>query len=278
MKLVPGVLNWSYHRLFWNKWSDNLDTYIGKVSTLKRKFGYDEMCISIGLEGGTDAFHSHDVKYIGEVKRKLENEGLTPIPLIGVVEVHADPDIVNISVESIKRLMQEAILLGASTVQFYPNLHGRLSREKAVRVYRDALKAISERACDLGLNCCSEEYCTFSGDELSLIMRGIPNVGIVNDIGNWLILGEDPVAASRKFADITVHVHLKDYIFEDGIWQSVPFGQGMVDIGRILNILRSQVSKKTMYLAFETDLDAGDEDLAMEKCFRFYQDWCDAKS
>lgn len=273
MKLIPGVLNWSYHRQFWNHWDDNLEIYIDKVAALREKYGFEELSFDVGMAAGQDAFKTHDKEYLLQIRKKLEDNHLIPVPIVGAVEVHADPEMVKESIQNMEKIMEEAVILGAKRVQFYQNLHGRLSHEKAVRVLRGALLELSEIAGRLGLTCASEEYCGLSGDELYLAMHDIPNVGLLNDLGNWLILGEDPVAATKKFIGITRHSHLKDYIFEDGIWTSVPFGQGIINLKEALDFLRDYPSQETLYLSFETDIDKGDEDEAMDECFRFYVDW-----
>lgn len=273
MKLIPGVLNWSYHRQFWNHWSDNLEVYISKVAALREKYGFEELSFDVGMAAGQDAFKSHDRDYLIKIKKLLDENHLIPVPIVGAIEVHADPAMVDESLKNMEEIMEQAVVLGAKRVQFYQNLHGRLSHEKAVRVLRDALTRLSEVAKRLDLVCVSEEYCGLSGDEMFLAISDIPNIGMLNDLGNWLILGEDPIAATRKFVDITLHMHLKDYIFEDGIWQSVAFGKGIIDIKRALDFLKDYPSDKTLYLSFETDIDEGDEDEAMDECFKYYVKW-----
>ncbi len=273
MKLIPSVLNWSYHRAFRNQWDQYLDEYINKVAAIKEKYDLPEMGIDIGMAAGQDAFTSHDDAYILEVKAKLDEKGLKPIPIIGMLEIHADPPVVEESLEAMGRIMREAKLLGADTVQYYQNIHGRLSREKAVRIYHDAAAKLQKIAEKYDLTCVSEEYCGFNGNELYLAVKDTPRVGLLNDIGNWLILGEDPIAATEKFLDITKHVHAKDYILEDGIWTSVPFGQGIIDLNKAFDILADAPGDIPMYIAFETDLDAGDEDEAMDICYQYFTKW-----
>ena len=277
MKIIPSVLNWSYHRQFWNRWDECLDIYIEKVSKIKKKYDLPEMGIDIGMASGQDAFASHDKDYLLKVKEKLDREGLHPIPIVGTLEIHADPSIVESSIKEMDRIMAEAKILGADVVQYYHNLHGRLSREKAVRIYHDAAAELQKIAEKYGQVCASEEYCGLSGNELYLAIKDTSRVGLLNDVGNWMILGEDPVAATVKFMDITRHMHLKDYIFEDGIWQSVPFGQGIVDVKRVLDIVYDAPGDGVLYAAFETDLDMGDEDEAMDVCFQYYLDWANTK-
>lgn len=273
MRIIPSVLNWSYHRQFWNRWDEYLDVYIDKVSGLKEKYHISEMGIDIGMASGQDAFRSHDVGYIREVKGKLAERGLHPIPIVGTLEIHADDALVRESLEDMARVMEEACILGADRVQFYHNLHGRLSREKAVRIYHQAALELDKTAESMGLTCASEEYCGLNGNELYLALKDTPNVGLLNDVGNWLILGEDPVAATKKFLDITRHVHLKDYVFDDGVWRSVPFGEGIINLKEALDILYEAPGEETLYAAFETDLDVGNEDEALDTCFQYFLEW-----
>ncbi|QBE96642.1 L-ribulose-5-phosphate 3-epimerase UlaE [Blautia producta] len=273
MKIIPSVLNWSYHRQFWNRWDVYLDAYIDKVAALKEKYQISEMGIDIGMASGQDAFRSHDKGYLTDVKERLVEKGLHPIPIVGSLEIHADNSIVQTSLDEMACVMEEALVLGADRVQFYHNLHGRLSREKAVRVYHQAAGVLEKTAAGMGLTCSSEEYCGLNGNEIYLALKDTPHVGLLNDVGNWLILGEDPIAATQKFIDITSHVHLKDYVFDDGVWRSVPFGEGIIDVKKALEILRQAPGNKILYAAFETDLDTGDEDEAMDTCFRYFLDW-----
>lgn len=273
MKVIPSVLNWSYHRQYWDQWDTYLDDYIEKVSKLKEKYKIKEMGIDIGMASGQDAFKSHEESYLLEVRKKLENAGLHPIPIVGTLEIHADAEMVTASIQQMDAVMREAKLLGADVVQYYHNLHGRLSREKAVRVYHEAALNLEEIAEKYNLVCASEEYCGLTGNEIYLAIKDTPRVGLLNDIGNWMILGEDPVAATKKFLSVTRHVHVKDYIFQDGIWTSVPFGEGIIDLKSALDILSDYPDDRTIYAAFETDLDSGDEDQAMDICFRYFTEW-----
>ena len=58
---------------------------------------------------------------------------------------------------------------------------------------------------------------------------GLDNVGINNDVGNWLIINEDPVLASKKVLPYTFHSHIRDYVLEGGTYDGVAVGDGLVD-------------------------------------------------
>ena len=277
MKLLPSVLNYSYHRQFAGRWVETLDEYLGKVDTLRKKYGFDKMGINVAIAGDQDVVKTHNSENLMEIKKKLEDKNFHPIVNLGKIAVHSDKEIVRQGVEEIKKAIEEAVVLGAKTAQLSATIWGRLTKEKALRIYTDMLKEIGACAKDHGLIVGSENYCTFSGDELILAVEncGQENVAYLNDTGNWLILGEDPVAATRKIARKTVHMHLKDYILKDGIWTSVSLGKGIVDLHAILRIMQETPGDRTVYMAFETDLDDGDEDQAMDECFQYARSWFD---
>ena len=270
MKLIPGVFSWSYHRQFNDRWSQSFDEFVEKATALKTKYGFEKICVDFGVNGGINCLSSYDEAYLKKVKQTLDANGLIPVPIIGDLHIHPDEAVVNASIAELERAIEVAAIIGAKHALYYHDVHGRLTPEKAVRILRDALVRLSKKAvaCDVFLS--AEEYCSLSGDQIYDASVGIPNVGLLNDIGNWWILGEDPVAATKKFIDITDHVHIKDYILKDGVWTCVPFGDGKLDIIEIMNIYRNVESDKELYVAFETDLDCGDEDDAMDRNFQYF--------
>ena len=73
----------------------------------------------------------------------------------------------------------------------------------------------------------TENYDYFTSDDFLEIFQRLdrPNVGLHNDTGNWLLLDEDPLEATRKVAPYTYHAHVRDYDLRDGVFTSVPIGQ-----------------------------------------------------
>ncbi|MGI9863000.1 sugar phosphate isomerase/epimerase family protein [Moorella naiadis] len=264
MILLPSVLNWSYHRSYGDAWSTSLNEYIAKVANLARKFGFAPMGINIGTGGEQNQLPRRDHNYVAELRKKLEDLGLTPIPIIGTLQIHADAAVVAKSIEALKPTLEISSWLGIEVSTYNLSLHGRLTKEKAVRVYAEAVARLADVAATFGQRICTENYNHFTSDELLLAIErcGKNNVGFLNDIGNWLLLGEDPVSVTRKLAYRTFHVHVKDYHLQDGVWRSVPLGQGIIDIPSILEIL-AKTPGDAVFLALETDLDEGDENQAL---------------
>lgn len=81
-------------------------------------------------------------------------------------------------------------------------------------------------------------------DELLGLMRRLQSefVGICVDTGNNIALLEDPMDVAEQFAPYAFAVHLKDMAVQkyDGgfLLAEVPFGEGIVDLPRIVQVLR----------------------------------------
>lgn len=275
MRLIPSVLNWSYHRDYWGAWNSSLESYVPRVSALAQKYGFAESGINLGVGGDQNQLASFDDAYVRDVRHRLDDLGLHVIPILGSLDIHADPTFVTRSIEAIKPALERSAVLGATVSTFGTSLHGRLTREKAVTIYAEAAAELCAAAAEFGQSLCSENYNTFTSDELMAVVErsAASNHGYLNDIGNWLITGEDPYSVTKKLLPRTIHVHIKDYSLDDGVWRSVPLGDGIVPVRRILQTLADADSDATLYLALETDLDSDGEDEALDRSYAYYADW-----
>lgn len=275
MRLIPSVLNWSYHRQYWGAWNSSLDSYVPRVAALAAKYGYEQSGINLGVGGDQNQLASFDPSYVMDVRKRLDDNGLQVIPILGTLDVHADPSFVARSAEGFKPALERAAVLGATVSTFGTSLHGRLTREKAVSIYAEASAEICAVAAEFGQSLCSENYNTFTSDELMAVVErsGATNYGYLNDIGNWLITGEDPYSVTKKLLPRTLHVHIKDYALDDGVWRSVPLGDGIVPVNRILQTLKDSPSDASLHLALETDLDSDGEDEALDRSYAYYAKW-----
>lgn len=81
-------------------------------------------------------------------------------------------------------------------------------------------------------------------------------VGLCIDIGHVYRIGQDPVPMLEKYRDRLYDMHLKDVnkAMEDG--SAIEIGRGIVDIPRVIKILRK--IKYDGYLAFEFEKDASE--------------------
>ena len=277
MELIPGVLNWSYHRLFRDHWDKGLDVYIDKVATLATRYSFSPMSITIGVGGDQNQLAQHDRAYVETIKQRLDTAGLVPVPILGNLEIHAEPQVVRKSLEQMKSSLEIASWWSTKVSTYNISVHGRLTRGAAVRVYTEALALFADSAREYGQQVCSENYNQLTSTELLAVVEGTgrPNVGILNDVGNWLILGEDPLDVTRHLASRTIHAHLKDYLLRDGVWNSVPLGRGIVPLPEILTVLADIAGDGPLVMALETDLDSGDEDAALNSSASYIRQWLD---
>ena len=86
------------------------------------------------------------------------------------------------------------------------------------------------------------------------------------------------MAAPFRCAEIAVrypyHAHVRDYRLQDGVYTSVPIGEGLVDFLPVLaELQRMAVDRDRFVLAIEMDLDDGDEHAAVRDCARYMADW-----
>lgn len=123
-----------------------------------------------------------------------------------------------------------------------------------------------------------ENHIDMLADEIVDLVTTVnsPWLGICLDTGNNLRMFEDPVVVAEKLAPFTRATHIKDIVALRGnprdysFWPSVPLGEGLIDIAKVICFL-----KKARYdglLAIEVDYlhpDHGDEERAVAKSVKW---------
>jgi sugar phosphate isomerase/epimerase len=140
------------------------------------------------------------------------------------------------------------------------------------------LKKLLSAAEDHGVVLALENHIDLTADEMVDVVRTLesPWLGVCLDTGNNLRLHEDPLVVAAKLAPLARATHVKDIGVRPGdpkdfaFWPSVPLGKGIVDIGRVLALLRKAGYKGL--LAIEVDFlhpDHGDEDRAVAASVKY---------
>ena len=222
---------------------ERFDFVFDKTAAAAKRFGFSPM----GIDFGVAALPSTDRGYLDELKARLKENDLLPMVGFGSVVCTLDAEVRELALGQALKNLEVAAYLGAKVSTFGCQRNGRVTRPAQLRFAVDQLKVVGRAAGELGLKICQENFDYWTSDELIAISAGtgLANVGINNDTGNWLILGEDPVEATRKVLPYTFHSHVRDYVLEDGTYNGLAVGQGLVDFERLLPILARAGANQT---------------------------------
>ncbi len=276
MSVMLGVLGDSYRRqLRQPQERPKIDIILEKVAAVADEIDTHPF----GVDFGVGALPGADVAYVDELRARLDELQLVPTVIVGSLNLTADRGLSEPPLEAAIANLEIARRLGSPIGLFYFGYGGRVTREGRIRLAVEQVARLADAAAELGMVVTTENYDFFTSDDFLEIFQRLdrPNVGLHNDTGNWLILGEDPLEATRKTAPYTWHAHVRDYMLKDGVFTSVPIGQGLVDFDPILDeLVRVGESRDRFVLAMEMDLDAGGpevEDEAVRECARYMADW-----
>jgi sugar phosphate isomerase/epimerase len=276
MGTMLGVLGDSYRRQL-RRASDRpaVETIIEKASSLATEFGLRPFAVDFGVRG----LASRDEAALRALKDRLAALHLVPTVIVGSLMLHADEEVAGPPLADAIANLEIAHALGSPIGLFYFGYGGRVTREGRIRLAAEQVRRLADAAARFGMVVTTENYDFFSADDFLEIFRRVerPNVGLHVDTGNWLLLGEDPLEATIKMAPHTYHAHVRDYVLRDGVYTSVPVGQGELDWPPMLAELKAIAATRDRFvLAAEMDLDAGDaaaEDAATRECVRYLAEW-----
>lgn len=245
-----------------------------KTVGIARRFGFDPMGIDLEISELIGEPHA-----LAELRARLERDRLVPTVGFGSLSISNDEEERSASLTAARSGLEAAATLGARTALFDFSPHGRVTRRGQRRLAALMLAEAGRVAGELGLRICSENYDHFGSAELVDICRqtGLPNVGILSDTGNWLVLGEDPVEATRRCLPYTFHAHVRDYALENDTYNGVALGDGLVPFDRVLPLLAEAGAEEDIVFAVEVDTDDRDEDACAERSYDYLRRWLDGR-
>lgn len=246
------------------------DFVFEKTLAIKREFGFSPMGIDIGL-----ALVGTDRGYLEELRSRLAEQEMVASVGVGAIALSNDAWVRQRSVEGFRRNLEAAALLGTRVATFGCGRNGRVTRAGHLAIAVELLTEVGRAAGALGLRICQEDFDYFTSAELIhlSVATGLDNVGIQSDTGNWLILGEDPVEATRACLPYTFHTHVRDYVFENNTYNGVALGAGLVDFERVLPLLAQLGERDDIIFSIEVDTDDRDEDQCAHDSYAYIKDW-----
>lgn len=176
-----SLAEWSFHKALQKGEMDNLD--FPKVA---RECGIE------AVEYVNQFFKdkAKDEKYLGELKKRCEDEGITGVLIMCDGEGNlGDPDSAKRTqaVENHHKWIHAAKYLGCHSIRV--NAHSSGSREEQAKLAADGLRRLSEFAAPAGIGVIVENHGGLSSDGawLSGVIKavGLENCGTLPDFGNF---------------------------------------------------------------------------------------------
>ena len=197
----------------------------------------------------------------------------------GGIALSNDVDVRRESVANAKRNLDKVARLGVERSNFGCGFNGRVKHEGRINFCVQMLKELGPHAKGLGIRITQENFDYWKADDLARICEAVGMkewVGVHSDTGNWLIMDEDPLEATRKVLPYTLHAHVRDYVVENETYNGVALGAGLVDFEKVLPVL-AQAPVEEIVFSMEVDTDDRDEDEEAEKSYVYLKDWMQKK-
>jgi sugar phosphate isomerase/epimerase len=208
-----------------------------------KPFDIVEHCHSIGLAGVQTNPPSTDPEVIRKFRQRLEGYSMNLICDPRLPRQESEVEAFETQVRAFKE---------AGAVAFHAAMTGRRyedfdSLDPFKRMFEQCQKAVTmaepvlrKHRIKLGI----ENHKGWRSAEQAAWLRRLGSewIGVCLDFGNNISLCEDPMDTVRTLAPYTFFAHIKDVAVEeypDGFLLSeVPFGEGLLDLGQIIQILR----------------------------------------
>jgi sugar phosphate isomerase/epimerase len=188
---------------------------------------------------------------------------------IGNDFAHADAQARKQAAASVKRGVDNAVRLGAPLVRIFGGSpKPGVDYEHFKSWLLESLGECVEYAGENNINLAMENHGLLSGKSAQVleIIRAVnsPFFGATADLGNFLLVDEDPLQAVKALAPHVLHVHCKDMMLVEPndsgpAWTSLAgkryrgtiLGRGAVGISRALEFLRSANYRGCVSIEFE---------------------------
>jgi len=171
-----------------------------------------------------------------------------------------DPKVIQDTVDRVKRQIELGAAMGVNTMRI-ESCYGPTNAEardvdagpyedRVVEATKEVVKTATAANIRLGLENHGRLIAT-SKQMVSVIERvGSPNYGATIDIGNFVVVDEDSVEATRALAPHAVHIHAKDFMMREEnpgegwgrsekgrYYQGCVIGEGVIPVKACLKVL-----------------------------------------
>jgi sugar phosphate isomerase/epimerase len=216
----------------------------GKVKgRLADPLGFLDHCHKIDAGGVQMDIGVRDKTYVRKLRRQAQNddmfiEGSTGLPR-DPSEVEKFEAVVRVAKEAGAKVIRVAIG-GRRYEQFEKAEEFRAFAERTWNSLQLAEPVVARHHMRLAI----ENHKDFRIDQMLGMLRRIDSeyIGVCVDTGNSFALLEDPMEVIEAYAPYAFSAHLKDMVvaeYEEGfLLADVPLGQGLLDLPRIVHLLK----------------------------------------
>jgi sugar phosphate isomerase/epimerase len=206
------------------------------------------------VHGGPRVFT--DRAYVDRIKSLVLDRGLEMMPAVGA-DLIAGGETTRASIANAISTLRGFADMGIIKISKYctnPMIHNRFRNdpplEEQLELCVENSRPIVKAAEDLGITLAFENHLDYRASEVVRIIEGVgsPNLRFLFDMGNTVVVIEDPVEAAKVAAPYTVLCHLKDVrvlpwtpgaLYVAAVF-AAPLGRGNVDVVRICEILQEK--------------------------------------
>ncbi len=193
---------------------------------------------------------------------KLRAAKVELVTAIGGIHPNSPPSLVKPGTDAAIAMLDQVEEVGGRLCRVIIHPFPRVTRSgmivQAIDEFGRLAKAAEQRGMVVGLETHHDGILSIYECEAIVRNVGSKAFGIVFDIGNVMTTFEDPALAAKVFAPYVIDTHAKDLRFTDGQLGIAPFGEGYVNLPKVLRILHDTGYRGP--LGIEASPDEGDED------------------
>jgi len=225
---------------------------LGIRSRAERSHGTDltdpvnflEHCRQLGAGGIQVPLKTHDSAYTAGLRRRAESYEMFIEGIAGLPRDRADVERFEAEVRTAKEAGADVIRVVMMPGRRYERFGSAHEFRKSGGRGLESLQLAEPVAARHGVRLAVENHKDHRIAERLEVFRRLSSeyVGACVDTGNSFTLMEDPIEVVEAYAPWALSVHLKDQAvleYDDGfLFADVPLGQGLLDLAKMVSILR----------------------------------------
>ncbi len=170
----------------------------------------------------------------------------------------------NTDLDHLHRLIAVSEKLGSRLLRVVPEIHRDCSKHGLSYITENIHRCLNA-AKEAGVRIALENHAQITSDELLSVVKSLGDsyVGICLDTMNSIVLMEKPIETAQRLAPFAITVHFKDFKIEPNPRGhriiGVPLGEGIVDFGRVLEIIKDAGVDPNINIELFVDRKEGEE-------------------